>query len=313
MSSSDGSVIVVLGPTASGKSRLGLALAEHFGGEIISCDALQIYRFMDIGTAKATPAERSRIRHHALDLRDPGEDFSAGDYQRIARESLKAIRQRGVLPLVVGGTGFYLRALIDGLFEGPGRSDDLRARMRRIVRRRGTGCLYNALRRVDRQTAARISPADSVRIIRAYEIYLLTGRTMHWWQSQPRDALCGYRWLKLGIAVPRPLLNDRINQRVEEMFEMGFIEEVRGLLEQYPRDCQAFKAIGYREVAAHLEGRLSLRQAIEETQQASRQYAKRQMTWFGSDPGIVWVDGTLDPPVLEARATQLAAGFLRTG
>ncbi len=304
-------VIVVVGPTASGKTRLGLALAEKFNGEIISCDALQIYRYMDIGTAKATPRERERIPHHGLDIREPGEDFSAGDYQRLAREALKTIQGRNALPFVVGGTGFYLRALFDGLFEGPRRCDVLRARMRRIIQRRGVASLYHALRRVDVETAARISQADSARIIRAYEVYLLTGRNMHWWQSRPRDVLCGYRWLKLGIEVPRPLLYDRINRRVEEMFEMGFIDEVRSLLENYPRECQAFKAIGYREIAAYLEGRLSLQQAKEQTQQQSRRYAKRQMTWFRSDPGIVWLDGTLDSDALGADAARLTTGFLR--
>lgn len=305
--------IIIVGSTASGKTRLGLALAARFHGEIISCDALQVYRSMDIGTAKASAAERDRVRHHMLDLRDPGEDFSAGDYQRLARASLRAIRERGSLPLVVGGTGFYLRALIDGLFEGPGRSDSLRARMRRIIQRRGSRCVYRALGRVDPGAAARIAPADSARIIRAYEVYLLTGRPMSWWLSRPRDALYGFRWLKLGIALPRPLLYERINRRVEEMFEKGFVEEVGRLLARYPRDCQAFKAIGYREIAAHLEGTLSLQQAIEETQQESRRYAKRQMTWFRSDPSVVWLNGALDAETLEAEAECLVANFLPMG
>lgn len=310
MSASDYLGVVILGPTASGKTRLGMALAARFRGEIISCDALQVYRFMDIGTAKATPAERDRVPHHMLDLRDPGEDFSAGEYQRIARQSLDAVRRQGRLPLVVGGTGFYLRALIDGLFAGPGRSDDLRARMRRIVEVRGPRCLYRALRRVDPGTASRIAPADSPRIIRAYEVYLLTGRPMSWWQGRPRDALLGYRWLKLGIETPRPLLYDRINTRVAEMIDKGLIEEVQGLLDRFPRDCQAFKAIGYREVAAYLEGKLTLVQAVEQTQQESRRYAKRQMTWFRSDSSVIWLDGALDPEMIESEAAHLVAEFL---
>jgi len=316
MSASDYPGVVILGPTASGKTRLGTALAARFHGEIISCDALQVYRFMDIGTAKATPAEREKVPHHMLDLQDPGENFSAGEYQRTARQYLDAVREQGRLPFVVGGTGFYLRALIDGLFEGPGRSDDLRARMRRIIESRGPGSLYRALRRIDPQTAARITPADSARIIRAYEVYLLTGRPMSWWQGRPRDALRGYRWLRLGIETPRPLLYDRINTRVADMFDKGFIEEVRGLLGRFPRDCQALKAIGYREVVAYLEGELSLEQAIEQTQQESRHYAKRQMTWFRSDSRVIWLDGALDPETLEAGAARLVADFLgdsRTG
>ena len=310
MSASDYPGVVILGPTASGKTGLGMALAARFHGEIISCDALQVYRCMDIGTAKATPAERDRVPHHMLDLRNPGQDFSAGEYQRSARQSLNAVRGQGKLPLVVGGTGFYLRALIDGLFEGPGRSDELRVRMRQIIELRGPGCLYRALRRVDPETSARIAPADSARIIRAYEVYLLTGKPMSWWQGQPRDTLLGYRWLRLGIETPRPLLYDRINARVTDMFDKGFIEEVRGLLERFPRDCQAFKAIGYREAAAYLEGKLSLEQAIEQTQQESRRYAKRQMTWFRSDSSVFWLDGALDPETLEAEAARLVADFL---
>ncbi len=312
MSASEHPGIVILGPTACGKTRLGLSLAERFHGEIISCDALQVYRFMDIGTAKATPADRERVPHHALDLKCPGEDFSAGDYQRCAREALGAIRDRGSIPFLVGGTGFYLRALIDGLFEGPGRSDALRARMRGIAVCRGAPTLHRALGRVDPEAAARIMPTDSARIIRAYEVFLLTGRTMTWWQSRPRDALRGYCWLKLGISLPRPLLYERINRRVGEMLEQGFIEEVRALLELYPRDCQAFKAIGYREFADCLEGKLSLEQAIEKTQQESRRYAKRQMTWFRSDPEVVWLDGTRDPGLLEAEAAHLIEKFLET-
>ncbi len=310
MTASDYPAIAVLGPTASGKTRLGMAIAERFHGEIISCDALQVYRFMDIGTAKATQPERARIPHHMLDLKEPGEDFSAGEYQRVARESLSAIRARGTLPVVVGGTGFYLRALTDGLFQGPGRSEAIRCRLRRILQRRGPVRLYRALERVDPQTAARLAPTDSARMIRAYEVYLLTGRNMHWWQSRPRDALLCYHWLKLGIAVPREILYERINQRVEEMFNQGFVEEVRGLLERFPRDCQAFKAIGYREIASFLEGKLSMQQAIEETQRESRRYAKRQMTWFRSDPSIVWLEGTRGAEYLESEASRLAAEFL---
>ncbi len=310
MDATDSPAIVILGPTASGKTRLGLALAERFRGEIISCDALQIYRSMDIGTAKATRAERERIPHHMLDQVDPGEVFSAGDYQRLARRSLGTIRDRGRLPFVVGGTGFYLRALIDGFFEGPGRSEELRARMRRIVERRGPACLHRALLRIDPVSASRIPPADAARIIRAYEVYLCTGRPMSWWQNKPREVLVGFRWLKLGISLPRPVLYERINLRVQEMFDSGFVDEVRGLLRLYPRNCQAFKAIGYREIADYLDGRISLPQAIADTQQQSRRYAKRQLTWFRSDPGVAWLDGALDPAHLEAEAARQISLFL---
>ncbi len=190
--------IALIGPTASGKSTLGTALAERFHGEIVTCDALQVYRYMDIGTAKPGADERSRVPHHMLDLRDPCDDFSAGDYLRLGREALSAVRARNRIPIVVGGTGFYLRALLEGLFEGPGRCKELRQRMRSAVARRGPEVIHRALRRVDPAAAARLAPADAERNIRAYEIYLLTGQPMSWWQSQPKDSLEGFRWLKLG-------------------------------------------------------------------------------------------------------------------
>ncbi len=303
--------IAILGPTASGKTRLAIALALQFQGEIVSCDALQVYRHMDIGTAKIPFSEQQGIRHHMLDLQDPDRDFSAGDYQRIAREAIREIHARGHLPLVVGGTGFYLRALIEGLFEGPARSEELRARMRKVIgRRKGPEILHRALRRVDSQSASRIAANDAERIIRAYEVYLATGRTMSWWQQQPRDSFKGYRWLKIGIALPREQLYQRINQRVEEMFQGGLLEEMRALLQRFPKTSHAFKAIGYRQAAAFLEGRLTLQQAVEETQKESRHYAKRQLTWFRADPDITWVDGQVDSGHLQKKVAGLIAEFL---
>jgi tRNA dimethylallyltransferase len=301
--------IVILGPTASGKSQLGIELALRFKGEIVSCDALQVYRHMDIGTAKVSQDEKNLVRHHMLDLRDPGEDFSAGDYQRIAREALDQIRSRSNLPFVVGGTGFYLKALIDGLFEGPARSEELRARMRKIIKRRGSGILHGALRRVDPKSADRIAEADSERIIRAYEVYLVSGRSISCWQQQPRDALHGYHWLKLGIDMPRHLLYERINRRVEAMFHRGLQEEVEYLLKLFPRASQAFKAIGYRQTAEYLEGKLSWAQAIEATQMESRRYAKRQITWFRSIPDVIWLDGQLAYDDLQQQAVSRITKF----
>jgi len=300
--------IIILGPTASGKTRLAIALARLFHGEIVSCDALQIYRHMNIGTAKALSAEQELVRHHMLDIRDPGEDFSAGDYMRAAREAIGGIRARGHIPFVVGGSGFYLRALIDGLFVGPARAEELRARMRKIAKRKGPGILHRMLQRVDPESAGRL--ADAERIIRAYEVYLVSGKPMSWWQKQPRDVFKGYRWLKLGIEIPRVLLYPRIDQRVEEMFQGGFPEEVRGLLEKFPRDSQAFKAIGYRQIAEYIDGKLSYQQAVEETKMESRRYAKRQLTWFRSDPAIVWLDGQVDSEELQNRASVMIGRFL---
>jgi tRNA dimethylallyltransferase len=287
-----------------------MALAERFHGEILTCDALQVYRYMDIGTGKPTAEERKRIVHHMLDVREPCDDFSAGDYLRLGREALDVIRARGRIPFVVGGTGFYLRALIRGLFEGPGRVEALRTRMRRIVARRGPESIHRALRRVDPGTAARLAPLDTERSIRAYEIYLLTRKTMSWWQNQPRNKLLRYRWLKLGIRWPRPQLYARIDQRVEEMFRRGFVAEVQTLIARFPRDCHAFKAIGYRQIVGYLEGKWSLEQAIADTQRESRRYAKRQLTWFRTDPDIVWLDATLGAETLLEQAADAVVGFL---
>lgn len=302
--------VVILGPTASGKTQLGIALALRFKGEIISCDALQVYRQMNIGTAKASPAEQQKIRHHMLDLRNPDEDFSAGEYQRLSREALRSIHQSGHIALVVGGTGLYLRAMIDGLFEGPAKSESLRRRMRRIIERKSSRTLHKALRRIDPQSAARIAETDGARIIRAYEVYLVSGKPMSWWQRQPRNALKGYRWLKLGIDVPRELLYSRIDRRVEEMFKIGLVEEVQELLAKFPRDSHAFKAIGYRQAADYVEGRVALGQAIADTKTESRRYAKRQLTWFGSDPDIIWLDGQAGSSELEKMAAAQIEIFL---
>ncbi|MGA2263093.1 MAG: tRNA (adenosine(37)-N6)-dimethylallyltransferase MiaA [Acidobacteriota bacterium] len=302
--------IAVIGPTASGKTALGMALAKRFRGEIVSCDALQVYRHMDIGTAKPGQSAREAVPHHMLDLRDPCDDFSAGDYLRLGREVLHAIKERGYIPFVVGGTGFYLKALTEGLFEGPGRSEASRSRMRAIVARRGPESIHRALRRVDPATAVRLAPADAERNIRAYEIYMLTGQTMSWWQSRPKDRLLGYRWLKLGILWPRPLLYARIDQRVEEMFQLDLVAEVRALMAGFPRNCQAFKAIGYRQVAGYLDGKWNLDQAIADTQRESRRYAKRQLTWFRADPEVRWLDATLGHEALLELASNAVTGFL---
>ena len=305
--------VAIVGPTGAGKSTLASLLAGRFGAEIVSCDALQVYRGMDIGTAKPAPHERRSIPHHMIDLCEPDEDFTAGEYQRRAREVLRGIRQRGRLPLVVGGTGFYFRALIEGLFDGPGRSEEIRSRLRRIAERKGPPYLYARLRRFDPEAAARIAPADIARTVRACEIYFLSGKTMTWWQRQPRDALQDFRWLKLGLSWPRTLLYERIDARVEEMFAQGFVEEVHRLIEKYPRNCHAFTAIGYRQIILHLEGRLTLEQALRETQKTSRRYAKRQLTWFRTDREIVWLDAAAGIESAAAQAERLIENFLGRG
>lgn len=302
--------IVIVGPTASGKSRLGASLALHYGGEIIGCDALQLYRHMDIGTAKVTAAERREVPHHMLDILDPDDAFSAGAYQESARKALVDIRERGRIPFIVGGTGFYLRAFLEGLFDGPSRDESRRVRMRKIMRRKGPEFLHRALARVDPLSAAQISETDGERIIRAYEIYLISGKPMSWWQGRPRNALHGYRWLKIGIDTPRGMLYARIDARVDAMFRAGFLEETRTLLEMFPRSSPAFKAIGYRQTIDFLDGKIDLEQAVEDTKKESRHYAKRQLTWFRRDPETEWIPDAGDPEALFGAAAALIDRFL---
>ncbi len=311
MPHNDYPAIAVVGPTASGKTGLALALARRFHGEILSCDALQVYRGMDIGTAKASAAERAAVRHHLLDIRDPDQDFSAGDFMELGRAALRDMRARKVTPLVVGGTGFYLRALIEGLFEGPGRSEETRARIRRILERKGgRERIRAALERADPAAAAQIQPADMDRTIRALEVWWVSGRPMSWWQQQPRDRLEGCRWLKLGISWPREQLYARIDRRVDGMMRAGFADEVRRLRERYPAGLHAFKAIGYRQILACLEGDVSPEAAVEEAKRESRRYAKRQLTWFRSDSEIIWLEGPAGADQIFNEASARSESFL---
>ncbi len=310
MSTPDYPLVVIVGPTASGKSRLALELASSLDGEILACDALQIYRHLDIGTAKPTAREQSVVPHHMINLREPGEEFSAGDYQRLARKTLADVRSRSRIPFIVGGTGFYLRALLQGFFVGPGRSDALRQRMHKIAERRGRPFLHRVLQRIDPTCARLIAPADYSRIVRSCEIFFLTGKPMSWWHKQPTVPLEGFRWLFLGIAWPRQELYTRIDRRVDDMIEAGFLDEVRSLRERFPAGCHAFKAIGYRQIADYLDNRCSLDQALESTRRESRRYAKRQLTWFRAMEEIQWLDGQLEWPEIEAQARCRAAAFL---
>jgi tRNA dimethylallyltransferase len=241
------------------------------------------------------------------------EEFSAGDYLRAARAALAEARSRAALPLVVGGTGLYLRALLSGLFDGPGRSDALRDRLHAIAGRGGLGRLHRALARVDPAAAARIPPADRPRIVRAYEVWLATGRPLTAWQDRGRAPLAGFRWLKLAVAWPRPELYARIDARVDAMFAAGLVEEVRELAARHGWEAPAFKAIGYREVADYLRGRRPLAAVVEATKQASRRYAKRQSTWFRTEPDLHWIDGTRGEDGVYAEARVRIEAFLQDG
>lgn len=284
-------LIVVAGPTGSGKSDLALALAREFGGEIVNCDSLQLYRGMNVGTAKTPAAERGGIVHHLLDILEPDQVFNAGDYAALARPLLREIAERGILPIVVGGTGFYLRALLDGLAEGPKRDDALREDLTRRERRR-TGALHRILKRLDGEVAARIHANDHNKLIRAIEICLLSRRPATEVFAAGREPLEGFRTLKLVLDPPRAELHARIAARTRAMFDGGLVEEVQGLLNSgVPKGAKAFESIGYKQALEVLNGAISREQAIELTTIATRQYAKRQWTWFRREGNIHWLNG----------------------
>jgi len=296
-------LVVVLGPTASGKSTLGIRLAEKLGGEILVCDSTQVYRHFDIGTAKVPAAEQRGIAHHLLDLCEPAEIFTAGDYRRRALEALNDLRARKILPILTAGTGLYLRALLEGLADAPQRSEEIRARLRKRAEQRGLEHLHRALARLDPESAARISARDTQKIIRAIELRLLTGKPMGEIHRSGRDALQGYEIIKIGLLPPRAALYARIHARTEAMLAAGWLDEVRDLVANgVPADAKPFQFIGYSQLREHLAGRLSETDAVQQIQQATRHFAKRQLTWFRKETGVHWLPGFGDAPEIFAAA-----------
>jgi tRNA dimethylallyltransferase len=284
-------LVAVAGPTGSGKSDLALLIAEEFNGEIVNCDSLQVFRYFDIGTAKLPPAERHEIPHHLIDIVNPDELFTAGEYARLARETIAEISARGKLPIVAGGTGFYLRALLDGLFEGPSRDQPLRDRLAAREARR-SGSLHSLLRRFDPMAAARIHANDVPKVTRALEVCLVTRRPVTELFREGRDALRGYRVLKLGLLPDRELLYPRLDARCAWMFDNGLMQEVERILAMgYPSTCKPFESHGYKQALQFLHGELNLREAIFYAQRNTRNYAKRQLTWFRREPELVWLKG----------------------
>jgi len=282
-------VVAIVGPTGSGKSALALRLAEAEGGEIVSCDSLQVYRGLDVGSAKATPAERAAVRHHLLDLVDPDQDFSAAEYARQARAALAEIAGRGRRPIVAGGTGLYLKALLEGLFEGPSRDQPFRARLEAIGDRFGDVRLHRLLARVDPETAARVPPRDRVRTIRALEVYRATGRPLAAHHRAGAEPLRGFATLVIGLALDRATLRDRIEQRTRRMFEQGLLSEVAGLLAAgYSPDLRPLRAIGYRQAVDVVQGRSSREAAERDIVTCTLRFAKRQMTWFRHQAEVAW-------------------------
>jgi tRNA dimethylallyltransferase len=304
-------LVVALGPTASGKTALSLALAERFQGEIVNCDSVAVFRGFNIGTAKPTAAERARAPHHLIDCVEPSSYMTAGEYARRARQVIEEIKARGNLPIVVGGTGLYLRALVDGLFAGPQRSEELRGRLRERASTRGSGYLHRILSRLDRAAAERIHANDMPKLVRAIEVCLASRHKMtELWQQQGRDALRGFRILRIGLDPDRQVLYARINQRAREMFEVGLVEETRRLVDEYGDRAGPLASLGYKQAMQLLRGELTREQAIGAAQQAHRNYAKRQMTWFRREPEVHWLRGFGDDERIQRDAVEwvLAAG-----
>ena len=317
-------LVVILGATASGKTALSLALAQRFGGEVLSCDSVAVYRHMELGTAKPTLHQRSLVQHHLLDLCDPDEACTAGDYARHARAVLGGLAERNVLPIVSGGTGLYLRAFLDGLFATPAKDPALRLLLRERAARRGHASLHRTLARLDGQAAQRIHVNDVSKIVRAIEVSLLARRPMsELWQESatapPHSgarALEGYSILRLGLAPTRVDLYRRIDRRAEAMFANGLVEETRSLVERFGPNCRPLTSLGYAEAGAELRNELTQAQAIAKAQQGHRNYAKRQTTWFrreGELHPVHWLAGAGDDPAVLREAIGLVEQHLNAG
>jgi tRNA dimethylallyltransferase len=284
-------LLTLAGPTASGKTALSLHLAEHLQGEIVSCDSVAVYREFEIGTAKPSREARARVPHHLIDVAPPTGLVTAGDYSRLARQALGEIHARQHLPIVVGGSGLYLRALLAGLFAGPSRSEELRERLRQRAGDCGPEYLHRLLRRFDAEAARKIHANDVAKVIRALEISISSQAPMTELWRQGRDPLRGFRILRLGLDPDRDALYESINHRASAMFDQGLVEETRGLLEKYGNTARALNSLGYKQATQCLAGELSFQQAIAAAQQGHRNYAKRQMTWFRREPHVQWIRG----------------------
>ena len=296
-------LVVILGPTASGKSELALSVAERYDGEVINYDSVQVYRHFNVGTAKLSLTERRGIPHHLIDVVEPEELFTAGDYARQAREALSRVRANGRLPVLAGGTGFYLRALLEGLFQGPQRDEALRRRLEWRADVKPAGYLHRLLRRLDTASAQRIHPNDAPKLIRAIEVCLRAQAPMSSLWQKGREALAGYDVLRIGLAPPREELYERIRRRADNMFSEGLVDEVERLLAKgCSRRARAFGSLGYKQALDYMDGKLPLDQAIDITGKLTRRFAKRQQTWFRREPEVHWLEGFGDDPAVQEKA-----------
>ncbi len=301
-------LIVILGPTASSKSALGISVAERLGGEILVCDSTQVYRHFDIGTGKVPLAEQRGIPHHLVDLVEPNEVFTAGEYRRRALEVLEEVRRRGNLPIITAGTGLYLRALLEGLADAPERSEELRERLRNKAKVNGPEHVHRMLMRMDKEAAAKIAPRDTQKIIRAIEIRKLAGKPVGEIHRAGRRGLEGYNVIKIGLQPPRDALYARINARVEAMMASGWLKEVQGLVARgVPASAKPFQFIGYSDLRACLESsRAAKEDVVKRIQQSTRQFSKRQSTWFRRESDVSWLPGFGDDSHIVAAAIQVA-------
>ncbi len=306
-------LVAVLGPTASGKTALSLAIARRFPSEVVSCDSVAMYRGFEAGTAKPTAAERTEVPHHLLDCVDPNAHVTAGEYARRARQILSEIKTRKRLPIVSGGTGLYLRALLEGLFPGPQRSEKLRERLRERAKERDPQYLHRILRRLDRAAAERIHAHDIPKVIRAIEVCLAARQPMTELLAEGREPLRGFRILRLGLNPERSALYARIDDRAANMFASGLIDETRILLARFGEQVGPLASLGYKQAVQFLRGERNRETAIRAAQQAHRNYAKRQMTWFRREPDVHWLRGFGDDPAIQAQALELVAQRNPTG
>jgi len=294
-------LVAIVGPTASGKSALGVKLAERLGGEVVACDSTQLYRGFDIGTGKPTPSERSGIPHHLIDVLSPQEEATAGGYRQLALSVLDGLRQRKRLPIFTAGTGLYLRALLEGLADVPQRSEELRERLRASIEEHPPGHLHRVLKRLDPEAARKIAPADEQKLIRAVEVCVLTRKPVSEVLRAGRKPLEAWHVLKVGLMPPREKLNERIHSRIDIMLEQRWMREVQELLDSgLSEDSKPFDFIGYRELRAALRGEITLGAAREAIQQATRRYANRQLTWFQREHGVRWFSGFGDDTAVQA-------------
>ena len=293
-------VILLAGPTAVGKTQLALEIAHRLGTEIINCDSMQVYRYMEIGTAKPTPEERALVPHHLLDVADPDETFDAARYAELARPVIESLQNRGKMPLVVGGTGLYMKVLTRGICPAAPRDPAVREQLRRELEEHGLGRLHQELGRVDPEAGRRLHPHDRQRVLRALEVQRLTGIPLSCWQSQHRFQQTIYRTVKIFLYRDRNVLYERINRRVRQMLEQGLVAEVRRLLAMgYGPELKSMQAVGYKQLAAHLLGACPLASAVSDMERATRHYARRQLTWFRGDPEFHWVQADDRQGILE--------------